>query len=499
MRRWFLSFNSSDRALAERLKVSIERRDSGSRVFFDATSLRAGGYWQPALAQGIDEADAFVLLVGEKGLGPWQRLEYYEAHDKHVKSPEFPVVLMLLDGHAAPGLPFLRQLHWIVTADPTSEKDVARLIDAAAGTGAQVGELWRYTSPYRGLSAMEEKDADYFFGRERETVEVIKALAGAPDKLPVLLGNSGVGKSSLAQAGVLAALARQAWPEAAVDTGPWPQVFQNSRQWCFLTLRPATEPIRALVEAFLTAWQFDAGDPARIRQRNEWVELLLHDDRKTSLSELLDETERRQTELTQAKPPAFFLYIDQGEELYVRAELRQRRRFSEILVQGLRDPRLRALMSIRSDFMGALQGDEPLFDARRQIDVPPLREPQLREVVSRPAALLSARFETEQHCGRYRATHSRGIWQGCGRTAAALVSPRRHVDPDGQAWRRHAAPATGRHGDRRRARGARQRIPLTSSAVGGRAATTAHAQARDRARGRRADAATRSALGVHGR
>ena len=395
MRRWFLSFNSSDRALAERLKVSIERRDSGSRVFFDATSLRAGGYWQPALAQGIDEADAFVLLVGEKGLGPWQRLEYYEAHDKHVKSPEFPVVLMLLDGHAAPGLPFLRQLHWIVTADPTSEKDVARLIDAAAGTGAQVGELWRYTSPYRGLSAMEEKDADYFFGRERETVEVIKALAGAPDKLPVLLGNSGVGKSSLAQAGVLAALARQAWPEAAVDTGPWPQVFQNSRQWCFLTLRPATEPIRALVEAFLTAWQFDAGDPARIRQRNEWVELLLHDDRKTSLSELLDETERRQTELTQAKPPAFFLYIDQGEELYVRAELRQRRRFSEILVQGLRDPRLRALMSIRSDFMGALQGDEPLFDARRQIDVPPLREPQLREVVSRPAALLSARFETD--------------------------------------------------------------------------------------------------------
>jgi hypothetical protein len=70
-----LSFNSSDRALAERLKVSIERRVSGSRAFFDATSLRVGGYWQPALAH---EADAFVLLVGEKGLGPWQTLEYYD-------------------------------------------------------------------------------------------------------------------------------------------------------------------------------------------------------------------------------------------------------------------------------------------------------------------------------------------------------------------------------------------------------------------------------------
>ena len=35
-------------------------------------------------------------------------------------------------------------------------------------------ELWRYTSPYRGLEAMEEKDSDYFFGRERETVEVLE-------------------------------------------------------------------------------------------------------------------------------------------------------------------------------------------------------------------------------------------------------------------------------------------------------------------------------------
>jgi hypothetical protein len=55
---------------------------------------------RPALAKEIEEADAFVLLVGEKGLGPWQELEYYAAHDKHVKSPGFPVVFMLLDGHS---------------------------------------------------------------------------------------------------------------------------------------------------------------------------------------------------------------------------------------------------------------------------------------------------------------------------------------------------------------------------------------------------------------
>jgi formylglycine-generating enzyme required for sulfatase activity len=52
-------------------------------------------------------------------------------------------------------------------------------------------------------------------------------------------------------------------------------------------------------------------------------------------------------------------------------------------------------MSIRADFLGALHADEPLFAVRRQIDVPPLRQEQLCEVVSRPAALLGARFDPE--------------------------------------------------------------------------------------------------------
>jgi len=54
------------------------------------------------------------------------------------------------------------------------------------------------------------------------------------------------------------------------------------------------------------------------------------------------------------------------------------------------------MISMRADFFGDLQKDEPLYMAHRQINVPPLREAQLREVVSRPAALLSARFEPEE-------------------------------------------------------------------------------------------------------
>jgi formylglycine-generating enzyme required for sulfatase activity len=394
MQRWFLSYHSPDQALAERLKAGIERKEPGSRVFFAPTHLRAGGSWTAQLAEELEQATAFTLLIGGAGIGKWQVPEYDEALDKWVKSDrKFPLIVILLEGQTAPGLPFLRQLHWIVTPDPASEKDIARIFDAVSGSGTSPGELWRYTSPYRGLESMEEKDSDYFFGRNRETVEVLSALASAPDRLPVLIGNSGVGKSSLAQAGVLASLKRQAWPEEAGAPNAWPAAFERSRQWCFLSLKPGTDPLKALVEAFLDTWQYAAVDPARAICQHGWMEALLGG--KARLSDLIDATERRAKELNQPTPPAFFLYVDQGEELYARAEESQRQRFSELLAQALLDPRLHVMMSMRSDFLGHLQADKPLFKAREHVDVPPLGEEELREIVSRPAQLLAAQFESD--------------------------------------------------------------------------------------------------------
>jgi hypothetical protein len=180
-----------------------------------------------------------------------------------------------------------------------------------------------------------------FHKKEVRPSKFIRALAGAPDKLPVLLGNSGVGKSSVALAGVLAALKRQAWPENADTTPEWPHAFRESRHWCFLTLKPGSDPLKSLVEPFLQTWQFDPTDPRRETRRAEWIENLR--DGRNTLSGLLDATEGRLQERGQAKPAGFFLYVDQGEELYVRSEKRQQGRFSELIAQGLGDPRLVAL------------------------------------------------------------------------------------------------------------------------------------------------------------
>ena len=64
------------------------------------------------------------------------------------------------------------------------------------------------------------------------------------------------------------------------------------------------------MESFLSTWQYEATDPLRAQREAEWVEMLLCG--KLGQRDLLDATERRYQELGHAKPPAFFLYIDQG-------------------------------------------------------------------------------------------------------------------------------------------------------------------------------------------
>ena len=70
-------------------------------------------------------------------------------------------------------------------------------------------EPWRIINPYRGLLALEEQDADFFFGRDLETCAILDTIIAKPSRLIALIGNSGVGKSSLVQAGVVGSLKRQ--------------------------------------------------------------------------------------------------------------------------------------------------------------------------------------------------------------------------------------------------------------------------------------------------
>lgn len=62
-------------------------------------------------------------------------------------------------------------------------------------------------TPYQGLIPYTEKDANFFFGRERETQLITANLFAYP--LTILYGPSGVGKSSVLRAGLVYQLAQR--------------------------------------------------------------------------------------------------------------------------------------------------------------------------------------------------------------------------------------------------------------------------------------------------
>ena len=216
MTRWFLSYHSPDQRLAERLKAAIERKDPATSVFFAPSGLRAGGAWTAQLAQELAKADAFLLLIGEHGVGKWQVPEYDEALDRWVKSGRtFPLVVVLarradsartafpapvaLDRHA-PTRPPKKTSRASSTARPAAAR--ARQSSGAMRLPIAASKPWRRRTAIISSAGRGKRSR-----RSRRS----QRRAGCR----CLIGNSGVGKSSLAQAGVLAALKRQAWPGKA--------------------------------------------------------------------------------------------------------------------------------------------------------------------------------------------------------------------------------------------------------------------------------------------
>jgi hypothetical protein len=391
--RVFLSYHTPDEVAAKALKHAIEANDPDIKVFFAPYNLKLGAFWLPVLGEAIAEANAFLIILG-KQLGEWQKLEYYEAIDRTAKArrsdASFPLVPIKIS-ERAPNLPFLSQFHWIESAEPTAVDSLSKIVHALRGKEvAAVAEPWRTVNPYRGLEALREEDAEFFFGRDDKTAEILQALAARRGRLCALIGNSGVGKSSLVQAGAIGALKRQRWPgDGSAD---WPRELGDSRAWAYLTMKPGDKPMRALAGAFTSLWFEDPTDPTRLQRTDEW-EARLND--KGRISELIDASAARFRQLGIEPPRRILLYVDQGEELYSRTSKDDARGFSRTLAEGLKDERLVAMTSLRSDYYGHLQANESLFQATERIDVPPLGAREYEAVLREPARRFGVAFESE--------------------------------------------------------------------------------------------------------
>ncbi|MFT4087174.1 MAG: hypothetical protein QM658_08445, partial [Gordonia sp. (in: high G+C Gram-positive bacteria)] len=215
-----------------------------------------------------------------------------------------------------------------------SDDDLAAWWSAVERTGRRGGRKRpRPQSPYRGFDSFGPADRGAYFGRD-ELVSRLTAMVveqGAvddPSRGLLVVGASGVGKSSLVRAGLV--------PQAGAP-GPL-------EGWRATVIVPGDDAEAALDSAL-------AG---------------LGDDEAPVL-----------------------LVVDQLEELWTQNTLEARRRFHARLRDI---PRLTPLGVLRADFYGRAAGAPqlaPIFE-RGQVVVPPMTVEQLREVIVRPAEVAGA-------------------------------------------------------------------------------------------------------------
>ena len=144
-------------------------------------------------------------------MGSWQQREVDIALELQSKSPNFPVIPVLLPG-CEPPLGFLGQLTWVDFRNQSLDVGIAIL--AKASRGEKPGpDLQRHLDsirasicPYRGLLYFREEDARFFFGRE----VLIERLTDEARRQPfvAVVGASGSGKSSVVRSGLVPKLRR---------------------------------------------------------------------------------------------------------------------------------------------------------------------------------------------------------------------------------------------------------------------------------------------------
>jgi serine/threonine protein kinase/formylglycine-generating enzyme required for sulfatase activity len=217
-------------------------------------------------------------------------------------------------------------------------------------------------NPYRGLAAFDAEHAALYFGRGSETREVLDRLRNEP--FLVVVGDSGVGKSSLCRAGVL--------PRVA-------QALGGGRAWQVARAMPGRDPRGALAAAIAPVVGEREADVLSLIEREPGA--LARDIRRR-----LDPGR------------GLVLFLDQLEELVTLADPDAAAVVAEVLASlATPSPSVRVLATARGDFLSRL-ATLPRLGAelgRAMFFLWPLGPERVREAVVGPAQRMGVRFASE--------------------------------------------------------------------------------------------------------
>ncbi|MEV6521647.1 WD40 repeat domain-containing protein [Longispora sp. NPDC051575] len=208
-------------------------------------------------------------------------------------------------------------------------------------------------SPFRGLASFNPEDADWFFGREALTSELVTrvhALDAAGGGVLILVGASGAGKSSLLRAGLV----------AAMRLGDPPGTLARN----VILMTPGSRPMSDLEQQLAALVAENTGD---LREGQVPAESTHPTTRLANGAGLL------------------LLVIDQFEEVFTEAEVAERRSFLSALEAAASGAVV--VVALRADFYAAALELPMLRTAARdhQVPVGPMSRAELRQAIVKPA------------------------------------------------------------------------------------------------------------------
>ena len=239
----FLSYHWKDQEFAQQVYDGLT--GAGFQVWFDRECIKPGDSWMAAIEQGLSKVHTFVVLLTDSAPKRWVEAEVGAAIRRFYAEPDAVRIVPVIigQGTAAPESlgAFLDafQRNSLAVADRRVVPDgLDRLIDGLRRLNAPDGKTPVVVDePFRGLEPYRIEDQHLFFGRVRETSELVGRLQTGSRWLQVE-GASGSGKSSLVRAGLAPAPVRRLRDRDDTD-------------WVFLTMRPGTNPVRELAVAVL--------------------------------------------------------------------------------------------------------------------------------------------------------------------------------------------------------------------------------------------------------
>ncbi len=374
----FLSHSGYETENAKHLANQL--KSAGVDVWLDVNVLAPGDIWIERIQEGLNRSTAFAVYVGHTGVGNWVANEVRVALDRNADDPRYRIFPILGPGANDEHLPsFLRLHQWLDLRKPVENLDQLRTLVAAVleAPASSQPALCDSKSPYRGLQRFEEVHALYFFGRDLELTNLIKAMAFDP--FLTITGGSGSGKSSLVRAGLIPALQRGRYFEQGLAV----------ERWVIAVLRPGSAPFQSLADA-LPALDQSLGQAERLKVQN----YLKNEAFSKGTSGLRDAIA-----ILAPKNSRVLLLIDQFEEVFTLTNSKdERSRFIGSLLDCVdtdSEQHTHVVITMRADFYGQCweYPSLPSRIANNQLAIESMSEDQLRDVIQRPINLTGKKLQ----------------------------------------------------------------------------------------------------------